>query len=68
MPTIYKNIINGYDQVAALTEVEKKSLIYVLYSIQMISIAYFGEQNDYQALAEDNYNGLCWIYEHREEL
>ncbi|NSW90135.1 MAG: phosphotransferase [Firmicutes bacterium] len=65
--SIFKNIIEGYDAVCILSHEEKRALIYVLYSIQFIFIAYFVE-NGYPQLAETNIRMLNWIYENRNRL
>lgn len=64
---IFKSIMQGYDEVCVLSSEEKMALIYVLYSIQFIFIAYFAE-NGYSPLAETNIRILNWIYENRNSL
>lgn len=39
-PEILRGIINGYDKIVNLTELEKQAIPYVIYSIQMIFIAW----------------------------
>jgi len=51
-----------------LTEDEFKSIPYVIYSIQMIFIAYFKTQDDYLDLAIKNYDMLTWLYQHKSSL
>ena len=65
--SIFKNIIEGYDKLCILSYEEKKAIIYVMYSIQFIFIAYFAN-NGYQQLAESNIKILNWIYENRNRL
>lgn len=64
-PEIVACIIAGYDSISALTEEEKKSIPYVIYSIQMIFIAYCSGREKESALAEVNGKMLLWIYENR---
>ena len=42
-PEILKGIIEGYDQITCLTDEEKQAIPYVIYSIQMICIAWLSE-------------------------
>lgn len=65
--SIYNCIINGYDSVCTLSREEKRALIYVLYSIEFIFIAYFA-RNGYPQLADTNIKMLNWIYENRNRL
>lgn len=67
-PVIFANILAGYDSVCKLTPVEHKAVIYVVYSIQMICIAYFGNLDKYTELANINRRMLTWIYEVKERL
>lgn len=64
---LFKNIIEGYDAACTLSQEEKSALIYVLYSIEFIFIAYFAK-NGYPHLAETNIRMLNWIYENRNRL
>ncbi len=65
--SIFKSIINGYDSVCALSREEKRALIFVLYSIEFIFIAFFA-RDGYPQLAEININMLNWIFESRSKL
>lgn len=67
-PEIVACIIAGYDSISALTEEEKKSIPYVIYSIQMIFIAYCSGREKESALAEVNSKMLLWIYENRHRF
>lgn len=62
------NILTGYDSVSKLTPEEHKAAIYVVYSIQMICVAYFGKLDKFTELAGINRRMLKWIYESREKL
>ena len=65
---IYKNIIYGYDEVAILTEDEKKAIPYVVLSNQLIATAWFSESEKYQELYRINQSMTTWIVEHFNEL
>ena len=65
--SIFGSIINGYNSVCALIPEEKRALIYVLYSIEFIFIAYFSN-NGYPQLADTNIKMLNWIYENKNKL
>ena len=67
-PDIFKNILIGYDSVCNLTPEEREAAIYVVYSIQMICVAYFGNLDKFVELAGINRRMLTWIYENRERL
>jgi Ser/Thr protein kinase RdoA (MazF antagonist) len=64
---IFKKILEGYDSVCKLSNDEKRAIIYVLYSIQLIFIAYFA-QNGYPEFAEKNIVILNWICENKNRL
>jgi Ser/Thr protein kinase RdoA (MazF antagonist) len=66
--SIYQNILLGYDSVCQLSDAEKKSIPYVIYSIQMICVAYFSSMVKYEELAKTNRKMLAWLYENRELL
>jgi hypothetical protein len=51
---IFKNIIIGYDNVCKLSDKEKQAIPYVLYSIQMICVAYFSSMDKYEDLSKVN--------------
>lgn len=65
---IFKNIITGYDNVCNLTEEEKKAIPYVIYSIQMICVAYFSSTDKYKNLAKINQKMLIWLIDNRDML
>lgn len=64
---VFTEIMRGYDSICVLTGNEKKAIIYTLYSIQLICIAFFS-QNDYDKLVESNIKTLNWIYKNRKRL
>ena len=51
---LYQNIVRGYDEVIGLTEEEKQVLPYVIFSIQMICVAYFADKEEFAELAKIN--------------
>ena len=51
---IYKNIMRGYDKVVKLSENEWKAVPYVVITNQLISTAWFSEQEKYRDLYETN--------------
>lgn len=65
---IYKNIIYGYDSVCKLTKEEKQALPYVVFSIQMICVAYFSGIDKYKELAETNKDMLKWLWDNKGNL
>jgi len=67
-PEIFINILAGYDSVCKLTPEERKAALYVVYSIQMICVAYFGKLDKFDELAGINRQMLTLIYEMREKL
>jgi Ser/Thr protein kinase RdoA (MazF antagonist) len=67
-PEIFMSILSGYDSVCRLTPEEYKAAFYVVLSIQMICVAYFGSLEKFELLAGINRRMLTWIYENRERL
>jgi AraC-like DNA-binding protein/Ser/Thr protein kinase RdoA (MazF antagonist) len=66
-PDILKGIIYGYDEICKLSDAEKQSVPYVVYSIQMIFIAYLNGQEEFKNMAVQNRNMLAWIWENRDK-
>ena len=58
---ILNNLINGYNSIEPLSEYEQQAIPYVIYSIQIICIAYFTQYDKFEALAETNIAMLKWI-------
>ena len=65
---IFKEIIEGYNSVCNLTKEEKQAITYVIYSIQIVCIAYFSKFNKYKNLADINIEMLKFLYENEEKL
>lgn len=60
---IFNNIVKGYDNISPLSDEEKQALPYVIYSIQIICIAYFSKFDKYKDLTKVNIDILKWIIE-----
>ena len=65
---LYKNIIRGYDEVIGLTKEEKQVLPYVVFSIQLICVAYFADKEQFAELAKVNEMMLIRLMENEEKL
>ena len=65
---IYKNIINGYDDVVKLTAAEKKAVPYVVLSNQLIALAWFEGKEKYQETYEINKKMTEWLVSVWSEL
>ena len=65
---ILHGILAGYDSVAELTQAEREAVPYVIFSIQLICVAYFGGQEKFAGLADTNRRMLEWLWGKREEL
>lgn len=58
---IFDNLVNGYERITPLSEYEKQALPYVIYSIQIICIAYFNQYDKFDNLTKANIGILKWI-------
>ena len=58
---IYKNILYGYDEVVKLSDNEWKAIPYVVITNQLISTAWFSEQEKYRDLYETNKKMTEWM-------
>ncbi|MGL4760857.1 MAG: helix-turn-helix domain-containing protein [Sarcina sp.] len=67
-PEILNGIIKGYDEIMELTEEEKQAIPYVIYSIQIIFIAWLIDNEKYKDCALQNRKMLVWMWENRENL
>lgn len=67
-PELLKGIIKGYDSICPLSQEEKEAILYVIYSIQMIFIAYLDGRNEEKAIAMENRKMLLWIWENADKL
>jgi Ser/Thr protein kinase RdoA (MazF antagonist)/AraC-like DNA-binding protein len=66
-PEILKGILKGYDQIAHLSQEEKQAIPYVIYSIQMIFIAWLIDHEVYKDCALQNRKMLVWIWENQKD-
>ncbi len=64
---IIKGIFLGYDGICKLTDIEKQSIPYVIYSIQMIFITWLIENEAYKNCAMQNRKMLAWIWENKDK-
>lgn len=60
-------IIKGYDNICNLTKEEKQAIPYVIYSIQMIFIAYLADKEDQKDVAMFNRKMLLWIWDNKDK-
>lgn len=58
---IFDNLVKGYESITPLSEYEKQALPYVIYSIQIICIAYFSQFDKFDNLTKINIDMLKWI-------
>ena len=65
---LYQNIVRGYDEVIGLMEEEKQALPYVVFSIQLICVAYFADKKQFTELAKVNEKMLIRLMEAKEDL
>lgn len=65
---IFQSIIAGYDSVAHLSEDEIKAIPYVIFSIQLIFIAYCEGFDKLKELSITNQKMLRWLLENKEIL
>lgn len=63
---ILNGIIQGYDSICNITDIEKLAIPYIIYSIQMIFIAWLGGKEEYKDLAIQNREMMLWIWENRD--
>ena len=66
--TIYKNIMYGYDEVVKLSDDEWKAIPYVVITNQLISTAWFSEQENYRELYETNKKMVEWILDNFNDM
>ena len=66
--TIYKNIMYGYDEVVKLSDDEWKAIPYVVITNQLISTAWFSEQENYRDLYETNKKMVEWMLDNFNDM
>lgn len=65
---IYKNIMYGYDEVVKLSDNEWKAIPYVIITNQLISTAWFSEQEKYGELYETNKKMTEWMLHNFDDM
>lgn len=65
---IYKNILYGYDEVVKLSDSEWKAIPYVVITNQLISTAWFSEQEKYRELYETNKKMTEWMLHNFDDM
>ena len=65
---IYKNILYGYDEVVKLSDNEWKAIPYVVITNQLISTAWFSEQEKYRELYETNKKMTEWMLHNFDDM
>ena len=65
---IYKNILYGYDEVVKLSDDEWKVIPYVVITNQLISTAWFSEQEKYRELYETNKKMTEWMLHNFDDM
>ena len=65
---IYKNILYGYDEVIKLSDNEWKAIPYVVITNQLISTAWFSEQEKYRELYETNKKMTEWMLHNFDDM
>ena len=65
---IYKNILYGYDEVVKLSDNEWKAIPYVIITNQLISTAWFSEQEKYRELYETNKKMTEWMLHNFDDM
>lgn len=58
---ILDNLIKGYNRIDKLSEYEINAIPYVIYSIEIICIAYFSKYDKFDELTETNISMLKWL-------
>ncbi len=65
---VYHSVLHGYDAVCLLTKEEREAAPYVVFTIQMICLAYFSDNPKFEKLADTNKRMLLWLWENRDKL
>lgn len=65
-PELLFGVIKGYDKICKLTKEEKHAIPYVIYSIQMIFIAWLNGKEEHENLAMANRKMFLWIWENKD--
>lgn len=65
---ILSGVLNGYDDENKLTCEEKQAVLYVIYSITMICMAYFESLDEYRVLAKTSRKMLIYFINNRDRI
>ncbi len=65
---VYHAVLRGYDSVCKLTQEEREAAPYVVFTIQMICLAYFTGNPKFEKLADTNKRMLLWLWENKQRL
>ncbi|ERJ11670.1 helix-turn-helix domain-containing protein [Haloplasma contractile] len=65
---LFKGIMTGYHAICPLTVEEKQSIIYIIYSIQCVFIAWLGDKEEYRKLSHTNRKMLYWLYQNKNKI
>ena len=60
---ILNNLIKGYNRIDKLSEYEIEAIPYIIYSIEIICIAYFSKYDNFENLYKTNIKILKWLIE-----
>lgn len=65
---ILRGVLDGYDSENKLTCEEKQSVLYVIYSITMICVAYFESHEEYRELAKTSRKMLVYFINNKDRI
>lgn len=65
---VFHNVLQGYDTVCPLERKEREAVPYVVFTIEMICLAYFTDHPKFEKLAGINRRMLLWLWENRGKL
>ena len=61
-------MICGYDNVAHLTQAERKAIPYILLANQFVCVAWFSQQEKFAEIFETNKKMTAWLLHKMEKL
>ncbi|MEA5040074.1 MAG: phosphotransferase [Clostridiaceae bacterium] len=67
-PEVLGGVLHGYDAENKLTAEEKQSIYYVIWSIQMICVAFFGSHDEYNELAKTSRRMTQFIVQSKKKI
>ncbi len=65
-PEILRGIIDGYNKIVQLTLTERRAIPYIIYSIQLIFIAWLDGREEFKELALQNRDMLVWLWNNQK--